>query len=93
MMLNTKGAAKKVGCSDRWLRKLVQDGRIPAYAYDEDGKLVKLDPSVSHQGRDMCFLESDLDAYQPGARGRPQGSRDKETSAKRRRLKKFPGHH
>lgn len=91
MMLNTKGAAKKIGCGDRWLRKLVQDGRILAYAYDEDGKLVKVDPSVSHQGRDMCFLESDLEAFQSKPRGRPQGSRDKECSAKRRRLKKFPG--
>jgi hypothetical protein len=90
-MLNTKGAATKIGCGDRWLRKLVQDGRIPAYTYNDNGELVKLDPTVSHQGKDMCFLESDLEAFQPKPRGRPQGSRDRETSTKRRKLKKFPG--
>lgn len=90
-MLNAKGAAKKLGCEATWLRKLVKSGKLPAYTYNNDGKLVKLDPSVSHQGKDICFLEEDLEAYQPGTRGRPAGAHDKiENNPKRHRLKKLP---
>lgn len=36
-VLNTKGAAKRLGCSETWIHKLVSAGKLKAYIYDIDG--------------------------------------------------------
>ena len=40
-VLNTKGAAKRLGCSETWIHKLVLAGKLKAYIYDQDGVLVE----------------------------------------------------
>jgi len=76
-MLNTKGASLKLGCSLTLIRKLVRNNRLTAYAYGDDGNLAPIDPSISQRGKDIYFLEADLETYQPRAKGRPEGAQDK----------------
>ena len=40
-VLNTKGAARRLGCSETWVHKLVAKGALKAYAYDDTGVLVE----------------------------------------------------
>jgi excisionase family DNA binding protein len=40
-VLNTKGAARRLGCSETWIHKLVAKGELRAYIYDETGSLVE----------------------------------------------------
>ena len=76
-IINTKGAAKKLGCSETWIHKLVGKGLIKARVYDDEGILVEHIPGKSRQGQGLYFLESDLEAYQPKVKRRPMGSKNK----------------
>jgi hypothetical protein len=77
MLLNAKGAALRLGCSPTWIRKLVASGKLVAYVYNDEGALEQHQLGQSRQGQGLYFEESDLQAYQPGANGRPMGSHDK----------------
>ncbi len=43
-VLNTKGAAKRLGCSLTWIHRLVATGKLKAYIYDDNGRLVERKP-------------------------------------------------
>ena len=40
-VLNTKGAARRLGCSETWIHKLVSAGKLKAYTYNDNGVLVE----------------------------------------------------
>lgn len=81
-ILNTVGVAKKLGCSENWIHKLVAKGRIKAHVYGDDGILIEHNPGDPKQGQGLYFLEDDLKAYQPHKRGRPMGAKDKQKRSK-----------
>lgn len=66
-ILNTKGAAKRIGCSQTWIHKLVAAGKLKAYTYNEDGTLVEHKLEEKRQGQGLYFFISDLDSYQSNA--------------------------
>ncbi len=74
-VLNTKGAAKRLGCSETWIHRLVATGKLKAYVYDENGKLVERKPEEKKQGQALSFRVKDVDAYQPTVQRRPRGSK------------------
>jgi hypothetical protein len=76
-VLNTKGAAKRLGCSQTWIHRLVSTGKLKAYVYDDNGRLVERKPDEKRQGQAMCFRVKDVDAYQPVVQRRPRGSKNK----------------
>lgn len=76
-VLNTKGAAKRLGCSETWIYKLVSAGKLKAYAYNDNGLLVERQPREKRQGQGLYFLLDDVDTYQPDAQRRPRGSQNK----------------
>ncbi len=76
-VLNTKGAAKRLGCSETWIHRLVATGKLKAYIYDENGRLVERKPKEKKQGQAMSFRVKDVDAYQPAVQRRPRGSKNK----------------
>jgi len=75
-VLNTKGAAKRLGCSETWVQKLASAGKLKAYIYDEDGLLVERKPDSKRQGQGLYFFANDVDVYQPAVRRRPRGSKN-----------------
>jgi hypothetical protein len=77
-VMNTKGAAKYLGCSETWIHKLVYRGKVKAHVYNEDGVLVERVPQETRQGQGLYFLKDDLDAYQPEVQRRPRGSKNKD---------------
>jgi hypothetical protein len=79
-VLNTKGAARRLGCSETWVHKLVATGKLKAYAYDDNGMLVEHRKDTKRQGQGFYFFTSDVDVYQPAVQRRPRGSKNK-TSA------------
>jgi hypothetical protein len=76
-VLNTRGAARRLGCSETWIHRLVSQGRLKAYIYDEEGVLVEHEPSDKRQGQGLCFFVGDVDTYQPQVQRRPRGSKNK----------------
>lgn len=74
-VVNTKGAAKRLGCSETWIHRLVATGKLKAYVYDENGRLVERKPDEKKQGQAMSFRVKDVDAYQPAVQRRPRGSK------------------
>lgn len=76
-VLNTKGAAKRLGCSESWIHRLVATGKLKAYIYDTNGRLVERKPEEKRQGQAMSFRVKDVDAYQPAVQRRPRGSKIK----------------
>ena len=77
-VLNTKGAAKRLGCSETWIHRLVAAGKLKAYVYDENGRLMERKPEEKKQGQAMSFRVKDVDAYQPAVQRRPRGSKNKQ---------------
>lgn len=76
-IVNTKGAARRLGCTDTWIHKLVAAGKLKAYVYDNNGVLVEHKPEERRQGQGLYFLVADLDAYQPHVSRRSKGSKNK----------------
>ena len=74
-VLNTKGAAKRLGCSETWIHRLVSTGKLKAYIYDDNGRLVERKPEEKRQGQALSFRVRDVDAYQPAVQRRPRGSK------------------
>lgn len=75
-ILNTKGAAKRIGCTETWIHKLVAAGKLRAYTYGEDGMLVERQPEEKRRGQGLYFFTIDLDSYQPDVQRRPKGSKN-----------------
>ena len=63
-ILNTRGVAKRLGCTETWVHKLVSVGKLKAYIYDDNGILVEHKTHEKRQGQGLYFLTSDVDAYQ-----------------------------
>lgn len=72
-VLNTKGAAKCLGCSVTWIHKLAATGKLPAYIYGENGTLVEHTPESRRQGHALYFFVEDVMKYQPALKRRPRG--------------------
>ena len=66
-VINTKGAAKRLGCTETWIHKLVSAGKLRAYVYDDNGVLVEHKPEEKRQGQGLYFLVNDVDNYQTNA--------------------------
>ena len=79
-VFNTKGAARRLGCSETWIHKLVAQGKLRAYIYNENGELVERSQEHKSQGQGLYFFAPDVDQYQPTAQRRPRGSKNKEHS-------------
>jgi hypothetical protein len=77
-VLNTKGAARRLGCSETWVHKLVTTCKLKAYAYDEEGVLVEPNPEEKRQGQSLYFFTDEVDTYPPYVQRRPQGSKNKQ---------------
>ena len=75
-VLNTKGAARQLGCSETWIHKLVAAGKLKAYIYDSEGVLVEHQKDQKRQGQGLYFLAEDLARYQPAAQRRPRGKKN-----------------
>lgn len=75
-VLNTKGAAKRLGCTETWIHKLVSTGRLKAYVYDDNGTLVEHRPDRKRQGQGLYFLTGDIENYQSGILRRSRGKRN-----------------
>jgi hypothetical protein len=86
-VLNTKGAAKKLGCSETWIHKLVATGKLKAYVYDDTGMLVEHKREEKRQGQGLYFRVSDVTAYQPAVQRRPRGSKNKQPSMQKQQEK------
>lgn len=69
-MLNTKGAAKRLGCSETWIHKLVAAGKLKAYIYDEEGTLIVRPPEEKRQGQGLYFFVNDLEAFRQERKSR-----------------------
>src|SRR5260370_37770031 len=54
-VLNTKGAAKRLGCSLTWIHRLVATSQRKAYVYDDNGRLVGPKPQGKKQGQALAF--------------------------------------
>ena len=80
-VLNTKGAAKRLGCSATWIHKLVAKGLLRAYIYDPDGILVERKPASRRQGQGLYFFAEEVDTYQPEVVRRPRGRKNTPTNA------------
>jgi hypothetical protein len=78
--LNTKGAAKRLGCTETWIHKLVSAGKLKAYIYNVNGELVERSPEGKRQGQGLYFLAEEIDAYRPAVQRRPRGSKNKQPS-------------
>lgn len=76
-IINTKGAAEYLGCTENWVHKLVHAGRLKAYAYNEHGVLVAREATEQRQGQGLYFYQSELKKYKARKRGRPFGAKDK----------------
>ncbi len=80
-VFNTKGAARRLGCSETWIHKLVATGKLQAYMYDENGERVERSKDRKSQGQGLYFFAPDLDRYQPAVQRRPRGSKNKKPPA------------
>ncbi len=80
--LNTKGAARRLGCTETWIHKLVSAGKLKAYIYDNEGILMIRKQEDKRQGQGLYFLLEDLDAYVPDVQRRPRGSKNKKPQFK-----------
>lgn len=56
-VLNTRRAARRLGCSQTWIHKLVAAGKLKAYTYDENGVLVEHTPEDKRQGQGSYFWQ------------------------------------
>lgn len=72
-ILNTRGAAKRLGCSVTWIHKLVSEGKLRAYVYDDTGRLVERKPEETKRGKGLYFRVSDVDTYQSSLQHRHFG--------------------
>jgi len=77
-VLNTKGAAKRLGCSETWIHKLAAAGKLKAYIYGDEGELVEHKQVTRRQGRALYFLADDVASYRPAVQRRPRGSKNKD---------------
>ncbi len=76
-VFNTKWAAKRLGCSETWVHKLVVAGKLKAYVYNENGVLIERKPEEKRRGQGLYFRACDVDTYQPAVQRRPRGSKNK----------------
>jgi hypothetical protein len=76
-VLNTKGAARRLGCSETWIHKLAAKGLLTAYIYSDEGELVVHDHTTRKPGRALYFFAEDVAQYRPAVQRRPRGSKNK----------------
>ena len=80
-VLNTRGAARRLECSETWIHKLVSVRKLKTYTYDDNGVLVEYPPEDKRQGQGLYFIAGDIDTYQPQVQHRPRGSKNKKIPA------------
>jgi hypothetical protein len=60
-VLNTKGAARRLGCSETWIHKLVAAGKLKAYTHDDNGVLVEHMKDAKRQGQGLYFVAGETE--------------------------------
>lgn len=89
-LLNTRGAARYLGCSENWIQRLVSEGKLKAYITDASGGLTERPLGEKRQGAALFFLPRDLDKYrrhhQP-LQTRPEGGRQYSAETKEEALR------
>lgn len=78
--VNTKGAARRLGCTETWIHRLVANGKLKAYAYDENGTLVEHLPDERRHGQGLYFFRNNLEVYQPDVSRRPRRRKNKSSA-------------
>lgn len=81
-VLNTKGAARRLGCSETWIHKLAATGKLKAYTYGDEGELIEQEKATRKPGRPLYFLADDVAQYRPAVQRRPRGSKNKAPRSK-----------
>ena len=76
-VLNTKGAARRLGCSETWIHKLAATGKLKAYIYGDEGELVEHKKADKKPGRALYFLADDVAKYRPAVQRHPRGSKNR----------------
>ena len=76
-VLNTKGAARRLGCSETWIHKLAATGKFRAYIYGEEGELIEHEKETRKQVRALSFLAEDVEQYRPAVQRRPRGGKNR----------------
>jgi len=76
-VINTNGAARRLGCTRTWIHKLVSAGKLRAYVYDENGVLVEHQPDQKRQGQGLYFFIADIDHYRMDVQQHSRRSRNK----------------
>jgi hypothetical protein len=61
--LDTTGAARRLGCSQATIRKLVSVGKLPAYVSDTNGLLREHQPEEKQQEPGVYILVRDVEQY------------------------------
>ena len=80
-VLNTKGAARRLGCSETWIHKLAATGKLRAYIYGEEGELIEHEKETRKQVRALSLLAEDVEQYRPAVQRRPRGSKNRCSSS------------
>lgn len=62
-VINTKGAARILECSETWVHRLVSASKLRAYIYNDAGVLEEHRPDGRRQGQGLYFLVSDVETY------------------------------
>lgn len=76
-VLNTKGAAKRLGCSETWIHKLAATGKLKASIYSDEGELIEHEKETRKQVCALSFLAEDVEQYRPAVQRRPRGSKNR----------------
>ena len=71
-VLNTKGAAKRLGCSETWIHKLAPTGKLKASIYSDEGELIEHEKETRKQVCALSFLAENVEQYRPAPPARQQ---------------------
>ncbi len=76
-VLNTKGAARRLGCSETWIHKLAATGKLKAYIYGDEGNSLSTKKRPRSRAEHSIFAARDVAQYRPAVQRRPRGSKNK----------------
>lgn len=92
-VINTNGAARRLGCTRTWIHKLVAARKLRAYVYDENGVLVEHRPEQKRQGQGLYFFIADIDQYRTEIEQHPRRNRQKNPLSSLRNEQTQNGNH
>src|SRR5258707_8914712 len=63
-VLNTNGAARRLGCTRTWIHKLVSAGKLKGYVYDKYGGVRENKAEQKNPWPGLYFFFEDINQYQ-----------------------------